>query len=525
MAQSEKDLLVASQIAYYDISQEDEGKSIREILNQKEYIKNALVNETLKDEVKNDPVLKLRADRALQLYDEIVKEPSKYGDWILKEVHDTNNTNGFFGCMLETSENSAIIGFRGSESFSDPHHLEQDWIKGDLGLLNSTHTDQQNEAQKFMERIQNRPDLNNYDNYALTGHSLGGNLATHATLTAPEQLQSKITQSYNLDGPGFSDEYLRYHEKAIAKMGSKIDHIQWSLVGAILNPIPNSRFRSIMTDQAVYTQTDMHTGINKHDTGFVIFAGESFVQGEMDPFSKKIGDLTRSIDDCPSIVGNLLVGLVTYLASTTLEERLYIGGFIIIGLVTVTLASTAVVAGVVLLTCALLLADALFPGFFEEVLLPFMLTTGTMLFETIEFVSDVIIARLKSILSVAAFSIDTINLVLSAVASVFKSFFSAVGRMFEGGGGGSYEVIKVDVNRLRQHAEVLKRINRRIVNIDQRFDDLYLKVGFDKILGLISADIQTSYSWKLNQCINYLEDTATRFERNEAHLMNKAHSF
>lgn len=61
-----------------------------------------------------------------------------------------------------------------------------------------------------------------YENYATSGHSLGGNLSAHAGLTAPEEMRNKITQCYSFDGPGFSNEYIAEHQDEIEAFGTKL---------------------------------------------------------------------------------------------------------------------------------------------------------------------------------------------------------------------------------------------------------------------------------------------------------------
>ena len=116
MEYSDRDLLVATQIAYYDINTDDQGRTLREIFNEDSTIYDKLIdNQT---EAKSE-LEKIRAQQAIDLYHEIVSSDSKYGDWIIKDIKNNNEETGFYGCLIETSDKSAIVGFRGSESSSD----------------------------------------------------------------------------------------------------------------------------------------------------------------------------------------------------------------------------------------------------------------------------------------------------------------------------------------------------------------------------------------------------------------------
>lgn len=80
--------------------------------------------------------------------------------------------------------------------------------------------------------------------------------------------------------------------------------------------------------------------------------------------------------------------------------------------------------------------------------------------------------------------------------------------------------ITVDTYKLRNYAQRLQRINGRISRLDGRLDSLYWRVGLLDLWNLMQADILTGYSWRLNRCVSYLNDTATDFENAESALLN-----
>ena len=74
MEYSDRDLLVATQIAYYDINTDDQGRTLREIFNEDSTIYDKLIdNQT---EAKSE-LEKIRAQQAIDLYHEIVSSDSK----------------------------------------------------------------------------------------------------------------------------------------------------------------------------------------------------------------------------------------------------------------------------------------------------------------------------------------------------------------------------------------------------------------------------------------------------------------
>jgi len=159
-------------------------------------------------------------------------DESAYDNWRIVGVGDDQDASGMYGCMIDDGQGSAIVAFRGSES-DNMQKVITDWLGADAGLLNSAETWQQHQAEEFVKQMYERFG-DEYDSFAFTGHSLGGNLAIDAALDAPDGMRDKITQIVGLDSPGFSDEYLAVHAMRIAEMQGRIDHYQWSAVGALL---------------------------------------------------------------------------------------------------------------------------------------------------------------------------------------------------------------------------------------------------------------------------------------------------
>ena len=153
------------------------------------------------------------------------------GQWKIRSF-DRHEASGMYGCLIDTADGNAIIGFRGSESYNTEQTIK-DWGIADLGLLNNEgETAQQREAERYMREIAEKY-ADDYGTIGVTGHSLGGNLATHATLTAPDSVSGKL-ECTSFDGPGFSDEYLKKHREDIEKNADKITHYRWSFVGGLL---------------------------------------------------------------------------------------------------------------------------------------------------------------------------------------------------------------------------------------------------------------------------------------------------
>ena len=78
-------------------------------------------------------------------------DTAKISKWSIVDYYDNNDKTGFYGCLIETEPGRAVIAFRGSEGMDDMGNLQHDWIEADLGLMNSSGTAQQRDAEAFMK--------------------------------------------------------------------------------------------------------------------------------------------------------------------------------------------------------------------------------------------------------------------------------------------------------------------------------------------------------------------------------------
>jgi len=221
--------------------------------------------------------------------------------------------------MLETGKGEAMIAFRGSEDFKNPDNLMKDWIGSDLGLLNSALTPQQAMAERYMNRLYQKYG-DDYNSFNITGHSLGGNLAEHAAITAPDNMRSRIDRCVNLDGPGFSKTYLVAHANDIRKSRGIIDHYQWSLVGTLLNAAPGTNYRTIKA------KTPEDKGALsifwRHDTKNVTEFDKNgnVLPGEKDWLSQHTKEISNLIDNSLLSIGILGAAVLYNFMDIAIDE-------------------------------------------------------------------------------------------------------------------------------------------------------------------------------------------------------------
>ena len=235
----------------------------------------------------------------------------------IQDVYDVNDYNGFYACLIDTGNGEKAIGIRGSEDISNRDNFRKDWVENDFGLLQNKETSQQKEVRYMMEYYKKTGQLEDCEKLTVSGHSLGGNLASHAALVLTEDgfedLYEKLDKVYNLDGPGVSQKYLEAHSQQIEKVANRdiIQHPKWSVVGNLLFEIPNSFNRQLeINEQKLDKVTrEKKPGIigmirelfGKHST--VCVTPENNKQeewelkdGKEDGLSKFLGKLSRSVD-------------------------------------------------------------------------------------------------------------------------------------------------------------------------------------------------------------------------------------
>ena len=227
---TDKQKLAFTEIAYYDLDRgvnryllehpDQTSAPLSELLNPENHYLDYLGENTVKEYRARLEVNGLKID-------------SDMSSWKISAVHDTNDENGFYACVIETSEKEATVAFRGSEGFDLGKNTKDDWWEADVKLLNNNHTKQDLEAEKYLQELRDRGVLDKYDGLSFAGHSLGGELADHGCITAVKLgYADKVTGCYNMDGPGHSMKYNLENKQYIDQVSDKMEHKIWSIVGA-----------------------------------------------------------------------------------------------------------------------------------------------------------------------------------------------------------------------------------------------------------------------------------------------------
>lgn len=345
MKHSDKELKEATQIAYLSLL--EKGQDALEATGQvgpftleqiirtcidEESARKACIEKgipengiTFQDLVENSDITPEDKERIKRFDDKIL-------GWKIVDINDFNQENGMYACVIETDERNAIVAFRGSENMKKYSNLVNDWAKADFALLNSDETEQQKAAEDYLDSLNEHGVLKNYDSLAVTGHSLGGNLASHFTISAAEpgreEVFNKIDQCVNFDGPGVSNEYIRSHREAIDKASSKITHYSWSAIGKLLFSIPGEKKEYLGINNDLHKDSPLdrfrYKLIRRHDTRSLEFDENGRAKrGRQDVFSMLMSGVSKIADKMvpASLTDELFFAIATVFKCFTYEKE------------------------------------------------------------------------------------------------------------------------------------------------------------------------------------------------------------
>lgn len=496
MALTDLELKALSQIAYYDLElwhTEADGKiSVYDALSEKE-------RDTLRSYGIEDWQLR---------------------SWQILEVHNDNGANGtgFFACVIEVYPGEAAVAFRGSEKLNDLNDVAQDWVGADLGLLNSTMTEQQGELRRFF--TDNKSWLDKYKLIPV-GHSLGGNLSEYATIISEEYgLDDNIIQCASLDGPGFSQEFIDEYGPQIEKMSGVMYHPRWSWVGALLQDLPGVNYRYIEVENSDRSDGE-YNSFTRHSLVYVKQDennSNSFVDGEQDVLSKHTELMTEGIDHLPAPIGNVLVTVVggIWIGIMWAKDNFFDEN----GNIDITSTGWGIIAGIVGIFAIFEFSTVITTVFAVVVAVLAVLVVSLVA----EFIYELVLDVVDMICDVVANIYNWAKETYQQFKAMVKSFIDKVRNWYNNNLNYGYKYatsnpqVVVDTYKLKEYAQRLWTVNSRIGKLDGRLDSLYWEVGLLDLWDLMKADLLTGYSWRLQRAANYLNDTAFDFERAETEL-------
>ncbi len=512
MAYTDKELKEATQIAYFDCNKTFE--TFKAQGKQPPY--------TIR-EIRDANIEGVDTSKFKNLTDEML-------DWKIVTYSDGNErtdgkaNSGFYGCIIETSEKEAIVAFRGSQEMTVFDNALQDWVRADLGLLNSTQTEQQADVEQFIE--QTKGELKKYDSIVSTGHSLGGNLADYfAICMAKIGLDYKITKCVSYDGPNFSNEFIKANEQYINKVSDKMIHYKWSLVSNCLVPLPGVKqvFVQIKDyddakDEVGECGRELYEIIVRHDTNSLKFDKNGMLlEGEQDFMSKFIENFTQKLDAMPSEIGDTLYSsiyeglLISYFVKNHefIDENMNLtdSGKLFLQEKTEMLERlktdfSPLQIAITLKVLVILIEVVIF----EEIVIP---NLTEFVISLVDEIGQMYNMSKEACIETGYFIIDKWN-------GFRDSFQISINPGYQYASENTEIIVNTDT--LRGYADRINNINTRVQNLEWSMKQLYWKVGFLDLWDLINADFLTGYSWRLNECKNYLYNCANNFENAENNI-------
>ena len=424
-------------------------------------------------------------------------------NWTMMAAINENKTgeSGLYACILDVGD-ARILAMRGSEEMNKIENWDQDWFEGDLKLLNSEMTKQEEALRRFME---SNATLLSEKPWVATGHSLGGALADFAAVMSVVLGIEHFAGATNFDGPGHSQEFIEKYKKEIALVAPLMVHKRASFVGSILFDLPGVRQEFVETKDKIdiFAEHDVQNWVRNKDG--------SLREGKQDWYEFLVEKLTRGIDRLPSILGNALPYIVNLIAHGAFWLRDFANdhpaliqllttavAIFLAGNPTLALAAIAIVAAIVVVVGVVLLAVII----------------GEIIIEIIEKIIEAIAAAVSvAIAWLADKAVELFNAIKDIIGAInewFRNTFNAGARY-----ANSNPYFKVDTALLRNYATRIDNVNKRLRNLDGNLQGLYWQVGLLDIKDIFMANLLTSGSPTLNQIVNYLDNAANRLESAE----------
>lgn len=397
-----------------------------------------------------------------------------------------------------SSENQNFIAFRGTdntlEGWEENFHMAFDM-----------HTEAQKSAAEYVNSIGRNLD----GKIRIGGHSKGGNQACYSYLFCEDEIREKVVKMYSYDGPGLlNDEALK--SENYQKLLELLDGSAIAPYDAVIG---------LLLDENNFTFVDTNKKILEDHDAFswqIDIENLSFVEKEQSFLSKLID---RTLDDLvhsmPNIERYILINAVwKYFYSTDAKDfDDILATFPIKALIGIYCSSAVTifekkVLKWIIATCLVIAGvDALI--FASEDVEDWMDAKAK---EIIDFI-DRKLSELGDNEELKSFFADLKGATISLLSFFRSSFNKKSNSQYSYTANSTY--IKVNTNSLRNYANRLAQVNRRLLMLDIKLDSLYTKAGLADIFDLLQADLMTSYSWRLDKCINYLNDTAYEFEQAE----------
>ncbi|WP_077619648.1 Mbeg1-like protein [Bacillus sinesaloumensis] len=371
---------------------------------------------------------------------------------------DGDSYSGFVGYAFTDKQGNGTAIYRGSEDLKDVGHIATDWVSNVEAGIGIT-IQQQREANEFYERFIKGLDGQQY----VFGHSKGGNLAEYVLVN---NLEDESLTSYVVNGaPLYYWTLTMEQKRALEDRNTFIVH-EGDFVSSLgYAPYVDKTVKLNSTDEGL---------MYAHGLDSVDFAPGGDFKNASDGASL-VRDIANPIAGTIMLAASLHPKVLAYRAAAAIRDA------------------------------TLYILEAAEKG----------------LEKAINWVKEETSKLINNVKELTKQVKAEINQFLADVASKAAILFvKVVAKM-----GGYFPVepyLKVNVDRLYYYAQRLEKIKRRVSILNDRIDSLYWEVDFLDMRHVLKADILTSFSYRLNQNIDYLNTTARLLDSSETKLLSKA---
>lgn len=455
-------------------------------------------------------------------------------------------------CAFQDTNGNTYVAYRGTG--------DGKWVDNGIGIANES-SQMQQEANAYYDHVVEslHLDTDRTGRIIITGHSKGGNEAQYVTLNS--EYGYLIDNCYSIDGQGFSqdaidhfiglygEEYYLQQLKKMYSINGQDDYVHD--LGIVVIPEDHTYFVETPEADDIGGYHDIKkmldgAGFNwKYENGNIV----SVEQGPIGQFAKALSERMQYLDqedleDCAVTIMSLLEFFMPYNDELGGEYKVGTGdrsfmtaeefiGFLAHGipLLAETLLLTeegrelvmdAVKSGIQSVYEKHGVMGVVAAGFITVLLAPHILmlvgeVVGVVIIANIiDFCTDLVDKIVDLSEKVKKFFSDVKDMIVNAVnkiAAWYKSHTAAY----------RYASVNphiiVDTYKLKTYAQRLQAVNNRLSGLDGRIDSLYWKVGLLDLWNLMRSDFRIGYSSKVNSCANYLNNTASGFEKAEEEIL------
>ena len=414
-----------------------------------------------------------------------------------------------------------------------------EWVDNGIGLSGEVpFTPQQQQAVNYFDAV---VEANGWDENSpyihVTGHSKGGNKVQFVIMMS--EYSDLIANGYSLDGQSMSPEAMDYMRKVLGEeeferrrdklysFAADDDYVNILGVTKDGRLVPEDHIFFLESNLSLEKWHYADCFLNEDGT-LTNFTEQGAISHYLQNLSEQVMNLQPPLRGIATngvmTIFQLLLGNKTPVNGvwTGLDDR---GRAMIIGQSVPLLLTLLVTAGID--TWLDGIEDKLrqyginvdldwVANFLTGVLAPIAAVVGVLVGAAVGIIYtaiDIIKSVIEKIKGIVDGAVDFLKKCIDGLSTWFNKTFNKGYRYAE-----DHPEIKIDTAQMRNFASRLQAVNRRIVSVDKRLDNMYYRVGLLDLWNLMRADLLTGYSWRLDRCANYLNDTAEEFERVENEL-------